>query len=346
VSLRSRVRLALNLLKQIMVCLLLFQTASTAHAQFQPIPIMQYDSFASSIRIPPLAIVAQHLMLADVVMKKQFAEISLIQLLAAYESELLKTRQYDSLTPSQGRELVQWRWETSRMIAYLRSMTKRLIAGAPFGLYVNPAFRVMVIVDGQPVMVTGPRLDKRKQELENSIIEQFCAANDCSWIIFPEANQESAEAEKGKQQVSSKGSWLFQTDSQPRYKIGENIFCVFKGIDNRQLKAEVCEQMLDEIDKLSDALKMHVSNGERINWQLLQESQADLASGNLPVLYDGNRFVKLESSLLAKLFIKDWQRVVRWLEQSVSETETTLVVAKADLLLTDTSTNDKKEGPE
>ncbi|TNF97649.1 MAG: hypothetical protein EP297_10285, partial [Gammaproteobacteria bacterium] len=243
-------------------------------------------------------------------MRRQFAEISLMGLLDSYEAELLASTHVTPATPAKARKLVQWRWETSRMIAYLKTMTAKFLAGAPFALHINHAYRVMIIVDGQPVLISGPRLDRKKTDLEDMIIDSFCVVNDCSWIIIPEMDEVEDKTDQTSLKSSLRGTWLFEEGSLPRYKIDDNLLFEFNEISDRQTKAEFCHFMANELFKLSDVLQTVIGNGDTVDWSLLKASQPHLASGKNVLLNIGKEYLQLELPLLSKLHAKDWRRVV------------------------------------
>jgi|GEM_PF-2748859 len=243
--------------------------------------------------------------------QQEFVILTLSAMLEAYSQVLKHSSQSQPRTEAGRKKQVTWGWATSKMIASLNHQLRRLEDGAHFNLQVDHLHRILITIDGQLVVFSGPRF-KSQSKFEQQIVEYFCLTRDCSWL-------EPKEPEKSVEEITvdrslSRGTWLFQHNGKPTYVIGETIYYEFSDYIERDNKSKLCRKITDEIKQLILLMKNIKNNEHTISWSYLVQSQPDSGNPKLEVI-SGNSETKLYLSLLSHLDQSDWKRLINWLKE-------------------------------
>ena len=241
--------------------------------------------------------------------QREFTTLTLGSMIDAYGEVLHHSSQSKPRTPKGRKKQITWGWATSRMIASLNHQLRRLEGGAPFNLQVDHLHRILIIIDGQVVEVTGPRF-RSQSRFEQHVVEYFCLTRDCSWL-------EPKEPEKSKEEIAiarslSNGTWSFQQNGRPAYVIGGLIYYEFTDFTDRNAKAELSHKITDEIEKLILKAKKIKDDEYPICWSCLMQLQPASVNPELELI-NGNSKTRLKPTLLPQLHQADRERLIKWL---------------------------------
>lgn len=284
------------------------------------------------IRLQPsaYAVLAQHLVQADENRRREYADLTLITLLEAYQRELERAVHERADTRAQREKLASWRRGTADMIRRLEALRWALHDGGTVSIHVNHRHGVMIVVDGQAVVVSGPRIEI-EPEIERLIVERYCAANDCSHL-----ESEPQAAETGDQPLPRsrrEGGWILDEATQPIFQSGALLRCRFASFTRKEAKEAICHQAADELAQLASALGQAKAQGYRIDWGYLGRAAPAGGPDWRLVINGKGEFVRLALPLLARFGRQDWYRTVEWLRLKGAAESRIPLIEQADRLL-------------
>jgi hypothetical protein len=262
---------------------------------------------------------------ADRIRQWEFADLTLDALLDAYVAELEASRRESRSTPEQRAKLARWQRGTAELIESLRRLRLRLAAGADLAVRLDSRQQVLLFVDGEAVVVSGPRAET-EPEIERRIVERFCATNDCGPLAVAGADTLMGPPEEA-------GLWVLDQESPPAFEIGTELRFEFRGLAARDRKAQAALRTAEELRQLHDALQQALSQGYRVDWDRLSGSRPVGGSDRRVILNTQGAYLPLDLPHLARLRDADWKRIVTWLRRGGPGVGGVLAIRQADDLL-------------
>jgi hypothetical protein len=272
-----------------------------------------------------LAVLARHLSDAEIYQRLEFAQIALDAMIDAYRWELDAARAERPKTPARRQKLARWQRATQALLGELSLARWRLSEARDITVTVDSASQVIVLIDRKPLIVSASR-PALEQLIERSVVEQFCAFNDCSFL----RRERGTPAQRAP---AVAGNWHLGAPERPVYDTGRDLHCVFSSLTERRRKASVCTQLLDQLLELQRALGQAQRRGYPIDWQVMAGSRPENAAEPVLQINDSGAFVRVPPALLARLDANDWDAAVRWLREGDDGGKSVLVVRRADKLL-------------
>jgi len=274
---------------------------------------------------PRLAQLARHVETLGSAAVWDFASITLDALLDSYRQELQDAAREPASTPERRAKLTRWRRATADLAAQIQAVRVRLLDGADFSVYADPQHQVLIVVDGRPIAVSGPR-PQADRAIEERVIQAFCAYNDCSPLDKPASTGPASRTRAG-------ASWLLGQGIPPTFEIDGVIRCEFRDVSERERKARACRRLADEALELAAALQQAQRRGYRIDWEwLMERPPSRAAEGQVAVNSDG-AYLPLPSRMLARTHPDDWRELVRWLRSRGDPSRRIVFVRQAQRLL-------------
>jgi hypothetical protein len=278
------------------------------------------------VQPPRLSVLARQLAMAEHDEQWEFAAITLDVLLDVYNTELQNSAAEKASTAARRKKLARWQRATRGLIDQIEIARLRLAQGGRFSLYVDPRHQILIIVEGQTVVVSGPHASA-DDRISAPVLAQFCAYNDCS-ILRTSPEQET------RPELDLPGIWVLSQRSRPAYQIGSDLRCEFETLDERDRKADVCKRLSGELLQLAAALQQTASRAYAIDWAQLLKSRPGTRHPYL-VLNSEGAYLGLQLDLLNKAGTDDWQDMLEWLRHKIDGRPGRLVIIRADQFLSD-----------
>lgn len=274
---------------------------------------------------PRLALLARHVESLGSAAVWDFASITLDALLDSYREELEDAAREPASTPERRAKLARWRRATADLATRIQSARLRLLDGATASVYTDPQHQVLIVVDGRPIAVSGPRLEADRV-IEDRVVERFCAYNDCSPLA-------ASPTPPPLTRTGTAGSWVLGQDLPPTFEIDGTLRCEFTSMVDRDRKGRACRRTADQALQLAAALQEAQRRGHRVDWEWLMHNRPSRAADGQVVVNPQGAYLPLPSHMLTRIHVDDWPSLVRWLRAPEGAGQEIAVLRHADDLL-------------
>ncbi len=227
------------------------------------------DPVPTEIRLPREAALglfelAEQVSVGDETQQRDFAWLALSELLAAYESEAVTSRQARASDRKARRKLSRWRSATWAFSDQLRRRLDALDMGAEVQVYARRPNPVMIAVDGQPTVISGPQASDDRR-LEQQIVVNYC------WLHACKADPTTKPPRSGiAKPEEPRGHWEYRQNQRPQYSTGAGLVFEFDRLDGAQAAGAAAERLAIELRELAAQLRGVRSLGTLVDWDNLQ----------------------------------------------------------------------------
>lgn len=271
-----------------------------------------------------LAVMARHLKMEEDLLKRDFTNITLLAMLRKYVEELDKIKLEGKQLTS---KVSRWYRATSDYVERIILAQEYVESGLPFSLNVTREGWVLIIVEGIPMLVSGPKASDAN--IARTVKTEYCRYHDCSWLT-----PEKVLVQQGnRQDIVKQETWVFDQRLTPAFEIDRQFQFVFKSFKQKKFKQAVSYTALAEVKLFLAELKKAKLSGYFINWQLMSQEVPTAGVDQTVFLNTGDLYLRLTLPLLGHLKLDDWQRLLEWLKWSMTADGATLVIQHADSLL-------------
>jgi len=205
---------------------------------------------------------AAHLKDAPLEARADFALVALSELIEAYSRESERARA-ELRSRSGNRDLVRWVRAVDALIRELQGLLDALGPETPVQISGRDAQTVYLIVDGSPVLLSGPRASDGTT-LEQRVVERFCSRNYCDDFFEDELPRAPASVT-----LESPPLWRFSDQGGPVCASGDGLELQFRSASNLRQKRETCTRAVAELNSLITALRGSISEGKPVEWRYL-----------------------------------------------------------------------------
>ncbi|MCP3870332.1 MAG: hypothetical protein GY703_20020 [Gammaproteobacteria bacterium] len=209
-----------------------------------------------------LALLAEHLSEFEEEDIRELGRIALFELIYDYRLELDRADGAVSRNRKSRNKLNQWRYATNAYFLQLQETYHALDRGAPIAMQLDNQQRLLFVVEGYPVVISGPRIGFEK-ELEHRIVEQYCGTYICDGLWSSLSDRGSAADH------SDSGVWVLSQRHGPKFETGDGLSIGFQNLSDRAQKERVCMGVVMELRVLAAALKRARETGETLEWPTL-----------------------------------------------------------------------------
>jgi len=217
----------------------------------------------------PMTALVAHLADAGPGPKADLAWIALTELIQSFETELDRALQAPQPRPGARAKLRRWNAGTAGYVADLRALHGVLERGASVALDSEPDGSLLVIVAGQPTVVSGPDI-AHQEDLEKRILESFCSIHDCPAAETGDQTEtERAGRLTASRHVPEVGVWSFGDDRAIRYETSDGLAFEFSDPRGRPAKELACKALAKELRQVLRALRQARDAGHSIDWRRL-----------------------------------------------------------------------------
>lgn len=233
------------------------------------LPLLGADPIPTEIRLPPEAALglfelAEQVSAGTETQQRDFAWLALSELLAAYEGEAATSRQARGSDRKARRKLNRWRSATWAFSDDLRRRLDALEMGAEVQVYARRPNPVMIAVDGQPTVISGPQASDDRR-LEQQIVVNYC------WLHACEADPTTEPIRTGIDEPDdAKGRWEYRQNRRPQYSTEDGLAFEFDRLKGAQAAGAAAERLAAELRELAAQLRGVRSLGTSVDWDNLQ----------------------------------------------------------------------------
>jgi len=275
-----------------------------------------------------LANLARLLAVEDELVQWGFAIIVIDELAQFYEIQLESSYRARGSSADRRARLARWQRATQGYVDSLYALRMRLDEGEPLTLFVDHQSQVVIGAGEQLVLVGGPG-SVIAADIERRVVDEFCSYNDCQWLgLRSSASRWSQSQDHGRS--AGRGSWTSRQAGLARYALGEHFVFEFSDNSNRDDKALISDQAVDELDYLAEEFAQLQREGYPIEWDRIAMTLDSIRADQMLVLNSAGDYFDLNLPLLTRLREADWQRVVTWLSRGAGGL---LVIEQAGALL-------------
>jgi hypothetical protein len=233
------------------------------------LPPLGADPIPTEIRLPQesalgLFELAAQVSAGDETQQRDFAWVALAELLAAYEDEAATSRQAKPRDRKAWLKLSRWRSAAWAFSEELRQRLDALPQGAQVRIIAQGPNPVLISIDGQPTVISGPRAWD-DQRLEQRIVLGYCSLQTCDLGPEPEPALPGSTPDP-----APTGHWEYRQDRRPRYSTGDGLVFEFDQLDGAQAAGAAAEQLAGELRELATQLRGVRDLGTAVDWDNLQ----------------------------------------------------------------------------
>jgi len=268
---------------------------------------------------------AKRLQGAPLALRSDLARAVLSELILAYGQEAIRARSEFRRTSFPAGSS-RWTVAVDALVRDLQRLLEGLSPQTPVQVSAQGVQTLYVIVDGNPVLLIGPRADENRL-LEQRVLERFCSRNDCDDLIGDRQSKASVAGHSG-----SPALWRFSDPAGPVCASGDGLELQFRNDVYLEEKREACTRIMAELDRLANRLRNGIESGKTVDWNRLAIDSTTGANLQRIVLNGEGDYVVMSLPSLAranKLFVQ----VLPWLAARVGEKRYNLVILNADTKL-------------
>jgi len=211
---------------------------------------------------PSVPLLAARLEDAPLELRADFAQAALSELIEAYSREADRARAELRRTGG-NRDLSRWVRAVDALIRELQGLLDALGPDTPVQIMGRDAQTVYLIVDDNPVLLSGPRASDRAM-LEQRVLERFCSRNYCD-DLFEDHLPHAVDSVTREPPPL----WRFSDQGGPVCTSGTGLELQFRSASDLKRKRELCTQVVAELNSLITALRDSVSDGKPVEWAYL-----------------------------------------------------------------------------
>lgn len=265
---------------------------------------------------------AAHLKDAPLEERADFALAALSELIEAYSRETAGARAELRRTGG-NRDLSRWVRAVDGLILELQALLDALSPETPVQISERDAETVYLIVDGNPVLLSGPRTSD-KAMLDQRVVERFCSRNYCDDLFEDELPHATALAT-----LESPPLWRFSDQGGPVCASGNGLELQFRSASDLRQKREICTRVVAELNSLITALRGSVSDGKPVEWNYLA-IHPDAGTDLQRVMFNaGGDYLLLSLPSLSSLQ-QFFRAALPWVAARVEDRRYNLVILNAE----------------
>lgn len=257
-------------------------------------------------------------------LRSDLAYVAISELANAYAREAQRARQEYRNRPADA-DLRSWAGAVESMATELSALAKNITAMTSIDVGISPENSIYLIVEGKPVVVSGPKPNEQKA-LEQRIIEGFCRLNWCDALL------ENSSEELQQDDTKATPLWRFGEKAGPVCATHDGLEFQFRNTDHLREKREACARIVAELNMIAAAISKRLDSGTRVDWNAVTVRSYARGQPQRVLLNTGGEYLPLTLPALAAtpdLF----SQVRPWLAAKVTGGKINIVVINAGGLL-------------
>jgi hypothetical protein len=258
-------------------------------------------------------------------LRADLARVVLSEMAAIYAAEAQQARR-DARPRDADPDLRRWSAAVERLAQDLAALGDSVTDSTPIQATVNRDNSVMLLLDGRPVEIDGPRIDDQAG-LERRVMERFCSLHPCDSLL-----SETLAREPIALAPETMPHWSFGGETGPVCSTGDGLELHFRSSDDLRRKREACTRVVTELNTLVAEIQRYPGVGAQLDWDALTIDALPGADRHRVVLSTAGDY--FQAYLPALAATPDLMALVRpWLMAKVNGLEPQQVVIDAETLL-------------
>ena len=262
-----------------------------------------------------LILLARHLEVAEPELKYEFSRIALLEMYYAYQDEIKRSKDAIPEDKKKKRKVQNWRYATQAFLDNLDQIFFEIDSGSSLDFFINRQNKLILLVSGKPVMISGPNGGANK-EIEINIVDQFCETYDClEYFADPESPETESHLKFSDHEKleSLTGIWTLKKNRKSEFVTDIGIVFEFNSLKNRVEKEQWATNLANEILQILEQLESIDSDYKNINWSFVElETLPVTEQAYKLLLNDKGEFLKVRISNVKHARVL-FQQLKHWL---------------------------------
>jgi len=228
--------------------------------------------------------------------RAEFARTAILTMAEEYSQEIGKARRYPDPDPKRRLKQARWSSATLKYLHGLYATADSIDEFAMVDVIAGPGGSVQVLVDGMPVVLSGPHIGD-PNDLGRKIVREYCRSRECS---FAGLAQHHATGELYMPPDDTRSGWSFRDGRGSTYETADGLHFMFASTHDRKLKQQAAMALVHDLRTLAATLKEISAQGYIIDWEAVRLESTSIAGEHRVVVNPNGGFVLLHLPSLGR----------------------------------------------
>lgn len=213
-----------------------------------------------------------------------------------YREEIDKARGFPGADAKGRRKVARWSAATVKYVDGLYDFVQRIDAYAPVEIIASRTDSVQLLVDGMPVIITGPRIAD-PDSLGRTIVGEFCRLRECVFDVPAGPASSSSVPRPPDDRLTG---WDFGDTSGSNFVTVDGVHFMFASLSDRKRKQDAAMAVTRDLRSLVHALRVASSQGHAIDWESIRIDVTPVASEHKVVVNRHGDYLMLPLPALSR----------------------------------------------
>ena len=257
-----------------------------------------------------------------------FARTAILTMADQYWQEVGKVRSQSHLDPKRRLKASRWSAATLEYLDGLYNTADLINEYTLVEIMPGVGDSVNLIVDGAPVVLSGPRISD-PDALGQEIVKEYCRLRPCVLDRFV-----GHETKRSVRDVpgDARSGWSFADGAGTTFVTDDGIHFMFTSVQNRERKQKAALALTHDVRKIAAALMDVSDQGYAIDWERIRLEDSPVAGEHKLVVNRRGDYLPLRVQSLGQS-TAFFRTSLSWIKARVEGRDLTLYVPRAELVL-------------
>ena len=257
-----------------------------------------------------------------------FARTAILTMADQYWQEVGKVRSQTHLDAKHRRKASRWSAATLEYLDRLYNTADLINEFSLVEIVPGVGESVHLIVDGAPVVLSGPRIGD-PDALGQEIVREFCRLRPCVLDTF--VGHETKRSVRDVPNASRSG-WSFADGAGTTFVTDDGIHFIFDSVRDRELKQKAAMSLMQDVRKIAAALMDISEQGYSIDWERIRLDDLSVAGEHKLIVNRRGDYLLLRVPSLGQSSAF-FRTSLSWIKARVEGRNLTLYIPRAELVL-------------